>query len=79
MDKKDKIKLALVCGGRSAERDVSLAGAKEVRKALDPTKYDVTVYDAADDVARIAADAGNIDATIKERFNMAKSVLFEEK
>ncbi len=62
MDKKDKIKLALVCGGRSAERDVSLAGAKEVRKALDPAKYDVTVYDAADDAARIAADAGNIDA-----------------
>ncbi len=61
MDKKDKIKLALVCGGRSAERDVSLAGAREVRKALDAEKYHVSVYDPADGVEGIVKDAEKID------------------
>jgi len=61
MEKNAKIRLALVCGGRSAERDVSLSGAREVQKALDAAKYDVQLYDPADDVARIAADAEMID------------------
>ncbi len=61
MNENAKIRLALVCGGRSAERDVSLAGAREVRKALDEDRYDVTVYDPAEDVARLAADATGID------------------
>ncbi len=39
-----KIKLALVCGGRSAEREVSLMGAKEILAALDLNKYDVRIY-----------------------------------
>ena len=61
MNENAKIRLALVCGGRSAERDVSLAGAKEVLKALDKDRYEVTVYDPAEDVARLAGDAGHID------------------
>jgi D-alanine-D-alanine ligase len=61
MEKKSKIRLALVRGGRSAERDVSLAGAREVQKALDAGKYDVTVYDPAHDIARLAAHADSID------------------
>lgn len=39
-----KIKLALVCGGRSAEREVSLMGAKEILAAIDYNKYDVRIY-----------------------------------
>ncbi len=61
MNAKDKINLALVCGGRSAERDVSLSGAEEVKKALDPAKYNVTVYDSARDISRLVADAPGID------------------
>ncbi len=61
MNKKDKIKLALVCGGRSAEREVSLSGAEGVKNALDRDKYDVTVYDPKSDIPRIVADAGKID------------------
>ncbi len=61
MKQKDKIKLALVCGGRSAEREVSLSGAQGVKAALDREKYDVTIYDPLTDIPRIVGDAENID------------------
>jgi len=56
-----KIRLALVAGGKSGEREVSLAGANEVEKALSREKYEVRRYDPATDLARLAADAGQID------------------
>jgi len=56
-----KKRLALIAGGTSDERDVSLRGAAGVEKALDPEKYEVVRYDPATDLARIAADAHNID------------------
>ena len=57
-----KLRLALIAGGTSAEREVSLKGAAGVEKALDPSKYDVVRYDPATDLARIAKDAASIDA-----------------
>lgn len=56
-----KIRLALIAGGVSGEREVSLNGAKGVEKALDPEKYAVVRYDPATDLARIAVDAPDID------------------
>ena len=56
-----KKRLALVAGGTSDEREVSLRGAVGVERALDPEKYEVVRYDPATDLARIAADAHNID------------------
>ncbi|MDG4475740.1 D-alanine--D-alanine ligase family protein [Thiovibrio frasassiensis] len=56
-----KIRLALIAGGKSGEREVSLAGAKEVEKALSREKYEVRRYDPATDLARLAADAGTIE------------------
>jgi D-alanine-D-alanine ligase len=56
-----KVRLALIAGGVSGEREVSLNGAKGVVKALDPEKYEVVRYDPATDLARIAADAEKID------------------
>jgi len=56
-----KIRLALIAGGTSDERDVSLRGAAGVAKALDPDKYEVVRYDPATDLARIANDAATID------------------
>ena len=38
-----KIRLGLICGGRSAEHEVSLRSARSVLKAIDPDKYDVTL------------------------------------
>ncbi|MGD9950193.1 MAG: D-alanine--D-alanine ligase [Desulfobulbus sp.] len=56
-----KKRLALIAGGTSDERDVSLRGAAGVKKALDLEKYEVVRYDPATDLARIAADADKID------------------
>ncbi len=57
-----RIRLALIAGGISGEREVSLKGAAEVEKALDPSKYEVVRYDPATDLAKIAADADGLDA-----------------
>ena len=56
-----KIQLALIAGGKSGEREVSLAGAKGVMQALDSEKYDVFRYDPATDLSRLAADADTLD------------------
>ena len=56
-----KTRLALIAGGTSDEREVSLRGAAGVEKALDLEKYEVVRYDPATDLARIAADAAQID------------------
>jgi D-alanine-D-alanine ligase len=57
----NKIRVALLAGGKSGEREVSLAGAREVAKALDPQKYEVRRYDPATDLPKLAAEAGDID------------------
>lgn len=56
-----KIRLALIAGGTSDEREVSLRGAAGVEKALDSNKYSIVRYDPATDLARIANDAASID------------------
>ncbi len=57
----EKIRLALIAGGKSGEREVSLAGARGVLAALDSNKYAVSQYDPATDLARLAADADKLD------------------
>jgi D-alanine-D-alanine ligase len=56
-----KLRLALLSGGRSGEREVSLKGGEEVYKALNKDKYEIRRYDPATDLARLAADAEEID------------------
>ena len=58
----EKIRLALIAGGKSDEREVSLKGASGVAAALNPEKYVVTRYDPATDLARLAVDADKLDA-----------------
>ena len=58
----ERIRLALIAGGRSGEREVSLAGAEGVMKNLDPARYATKRYDPDVDLARIAADREKIDA-----------------
>jgi D-alanine-D-alanine ligase len=58
---KEKLHIALIAGGVSGERQVSLNGAAGVEKALDPEKFIVRRYDPATDLARLAADAPEID------------------
>ena len=56
-----KLRLALLAGGKSGEREVSLNGASGIAKALDPHKYEVKRYDPATDLAKLAAEADTID------------------
>lgn len=57
----EKLRVALIAGGKSGERQVSLNGAKGVLAALRAEKYDVRQYDPACDMVRLAADAGELD------------------
>ena len=58
---KKRLRVALIAGGRSGEREVSLAGARGVEENLNPERYEVVRYDPATDLARLAADSGDID------------------
>ena len=60
MEKK-KIRVALLAGGRSGERDVSLAGAAGFEAAIDLEKYELRRYDPKTDLSRLATDASEID------------------
>lgn len=57
----NKLHVALVAGGTSGEREVSLKGAVGVERALDPEKFLVRRYDPATDLTRLAVDAPEID------------------
>ena len=43
-----KLKVAVLCGGTSAERDVSLNTGAQIVAALDKEKYDVSTIDTRD-------------------------------
>ena len=56
--------IALLAGGISSEREVSLKSGEQVYQALDKTKYDVRRYDPQTDLPKLVADAGEIDAAL---------------
>ena len=60
----EKIKLALLFGGISSEREVSLNSGDEVYKALDKTKYEISKYDTKTDIKKLVNDADNIDVAL---------------
>lgn len=59
-----KLTVALISGGTSGEREVSLKGGGKAAETLDPEKYDVIRFDPAIDLARLAAEAGSIDVAL---------------
>ena len=59
-----KLRLALIAGGNSAEREVSLNSGEQVYQALDQSKYDISRYDPKDDLERLARDAANLDVAL---------------
>jgi D-alanine-D-alanine ligase len=59
-----KLTVALLSGGISSEREVSLNSGKQVYEALDKEKYDVVRYDPKTELSRLMADAGGIDAAL---------------
>jgi D-alanine-D-alanine ligase len=59
-----KLTVALLSGGISSEREVSLNSGKQVYEALDKEKYDVRRYDPKTDLPRLVADALEIDVAL---------------
>ncbi len=59
-----KMTLALIAGGQSAEREVSLKSGDQVFQALDQTKYDIRRYDPAAELERLVAEAPQLDAAL---------------
>jgi len=58
----DKVRrVALVMGGKSREREVSLASGGEVLSHIDRDRHEVVVYDPATDLVRLAEDAVKLD------------------
>ena len=56
-----KINLALLAGGWSGEREISLQSGEAVYRALDKRKYNVTRYDPRDDLVTLIKERGRID------------------
>ncbi|MCP3944753.1 MAG: D-alanine--D-alanine ligase [Desulfobacteraceae bacterium] len=59
-----KIRLALLSGGVSSEREVSLSSGTQVFNALDKDKYKITRYDPKTDLPALVMDAPDIDAAL---------------
>jgi D-alanine-D-alanine ligase len=60
----DKLRLALIAGGKSSEREVSLKSGAQVFAALDKSKYDIRRYDPLTDLGRLVQDAPQTQAAL---------------
>jgi D-alanine-D-alanine ligase len=60
----DKLTVALLAGGISSEREISLQSGEQVYAALDKNKYNVLQYDPKTDLARLVQDAAKIDVAL---------------
>jgi D-alanine-D-alanine ligase len=60
----DKLTVALLSGGRSAEREVSLKSGEQVYQALNKETYHIRRYDPRDDLARLMAEAEEINVAL---------------
>ena len=56
--------IALLSGGISSERAVSLNSGQQVFQALDKDRYEIRRYDPKTDLGRLVADAPDIDAAL---------------
>lgn len=61
---REKLRVALLAGGKSAEREVSLKSGEQVFQTLDKERYEVLRYDPRDDLPRLARDAAEIDVAL---------------
>lgn len=59
-----KLTLALLAGGKSAERKISLASGEQVFGALDKSRYEIVRYDPATDLPLLAKEAEGIDVAL---------------
>jgi len=59
-----KLTIAVLSGGISSERQVSLNSGAQVFRSLDKDKYNVICYDPKTDLKKLVSDAENIDAAL---------------
>ncbi len=59
-----RLRVALIAGGMSGEREVSLKSGDAVQRALDSKKYEVRRYDPRDDLGSLLKDSANIDLAL---------------
>jgi D-alanine-D-alanine ligase len=59
-----KLTVALLAGGISSEREVSLNSGNQVFDALDQNKYDIRRYDPQSELTRLVQDAAEIDVAL---------------
>ncbi len=59
-----KFTVALLSGGISSEREVSINSGNQVFEALDKEKYEIIRYDPKTDIDRLVADAPKIDVAL---------------
>lgn len=60
----NKLTVALLSGGISSERDVSLKSGDQVYEALDKDKYHILRYDPKTDLTQLVANAPAIDVAL---------------
>jgi D-alanine-D-alanine ligase len=60
----EKLTVALLAGGISSEREVSLNSGDQVYEALDKKKYNIRRYDPKNDISRLIKDAAKIDIAL---------------
>jgi D-alanine-D-alanine ligase len=59
-----KLRLALIAGGKSSEREVSLKSGTQVYQALDQEKYDIRRYDPLTDLESLVREAKDLDVAL---------------
>ncbi|MBF0227247.1 MAG: D-alanine--D-alanine ligase [Desulfobacterales bacterium] len=59
-----KLKVALLSGGISSEREVSIKSGNQVYEALDKNKYDIFKYDPKTDINKLVEEAKTIDVAL---------------
>ncbi|MFH2064769.1 MAG: D-alanine--D-alanine ligase [Pseudomonadota bacterium] len=60
----NRLKVALLSGGTSSERDVSLKSGDGVFDALDKNRYQISRFDPKYDLGKLVADAEKIDIAL---------------
>ena len=60
----EKLRVALIAGGKSSEREVSLKSGAQVFAALDQCKYDIRRYDPLTDLDRLVKEAPEIQVAL---------------
>ena len=59
-----RLRVAVIAGGVSGEREISMKSGDAVERALDPKKYEVKRYDPRDHLSLLLKNSGNTDLAL---------------